>query len=185
MQSYQYRKSHCGDKTVVRSSYLHNGISYIGKMTSLYWIRAQLLESALSTVLWFNICFMMLVNRFSTNHSSINISPINSPRAILNMNSKYLCVCWKCSWYYRCYLLTETDMKKSLSYLILLPSWPGDKLFHDPSMHDLLTFFSSLDVSGILICGLFSHSEWCLPYEHAIDHHQDLTYQHTLIHRNK
>ena len=40
MMSYQYRKSHCGDKTVVRSSYLHNGISYTGKMTSLYWIGA-------------------------------------------------------------------------------------------------------------------------------------------------
>ena len=39
MPSYQYRKSHCGDKTVVRSSYLHNGISYTGKMTSLYWFR--------------------------------------------------------------------------------------------------------------------------------------------------
>ena len=37
MSSYRYRKSHCGDKTVVRSSYLHNGISYTGKMTSLYW----------------------------------------------------------------------------------------------------------------------------------------------------
>ena len=37
MSSYQCRKSHCGDKTVVRSSYLHNGISYTGKMTSLYW----------------------------------------------------------------------------------------------------------------------------------------------------
>ena len=33
--SYQYRKSHCGDKTVVRSSYLHNGISYTGKISSL------------------------------------------------------------------------------------------------------------------------------------------------------
>ena len=42
MSSYQYRKSHCGDKTVVRSSYLHNGISYTGKMSSLYWIGAQL-----------------------------------------------------------------------------------------------------------------------------------------------
>ena len=41
MPSYQYRKSHCGDKTVVRLSYLHNGISYAGKMTSLYWIRVQ------------------------------------------------------------------------------------------------------------------------------------------------
>ena len=46
MSSYQYRKSHCGDKTVVRSSYLHNGISYIGKMSSLYWIRA------LGVMLW-------------------------------------------------------------------------------------------------------------------------------------
>ena len=40
MSSYQYRKSYCGDKTVVRSSYFHNGISYTGKMTSLYWIKA-------------------------------------------------------------------------------------------------------------------------------------------------
>ena len=40
MSSYQYKKSHCGDKTFVRSSYLHNGISYTGKMSSLYWIRA-------------------------------------------------------------------------------------------------------------------------------------------------
>ena len=41
MPSYQYRKSHCGDKTVVRSSYLHNGISYTGKMPSLYWTKTQ------------------------------------------------------------------------------------------------------------------------------------------------
>ena len=41
MSSYQYRKSHCGDNTVVRSSYLHNGISYTGKMSSLYWFRPQ------------------------------------------------------------------------------------------------------------------------------------------------
>ena len=40
MTSYQYRKSHCGDKTILRPSYLHNGISYTGEMTSLYWIRA-------------------------------------------------------------------------------------------------------------------------------------------------
>ena len=39
MLSYQYRKSHCGDKAVVRSSYLLNGISYTCKTASLYWIR--------------------------------------------------------------------------------------------------------------------------------------------------
>ena len=36
MLSYWYRKSHCGDETVVRSSYLHNGISYTGMTTSFY-----------------------------------------------------------------------------------------------------------------------------------------------------
>ena len=40
MSSSQYRKSHCGDKTTVRSSYLHNGISCTGKVSSLYWIGA-------------------------------------------------------------------------------------------------------------------------------------------------
>ena len=40
MPSYQYRKSHCGDKTILRPCYLHNGISYTSKMTPLYWIRA-------------------------------------------------------------------------------------------------------------------------------------------------
>ena len=34
MSSYQYRKSHCGDKAILRLSYHHNGISYTGKMTS-------------------------------------------------------------------------------------------------------------------------------------------------------
>ena len=42
MTSYQYRKSHCGDKTILRPSYLHNEISYTGKMTSLYWIKQDL-----------------------------------------------------------------------------------------------------------------------------------------------
>ena len=36
--SYQYRQSQCGDKMVIRSSYLPIGISYSGKMASLYWI---------------------------------------------------------------------------------------------------------------------------------------------------
>ena len=47
ISSYQYRKSHCGDKTVVRSSYLLNGISYTGKMSSLYWIGALIIQGVL------------------------------------------------------------------------------------------------------------------------------------------
>ena len=43
MSSYQYRKSNDGDKMIIQSSYLHNGISYMGKTASLYWISPQVL----------------------------------------------------------------------------------------------------------------------------------------------
>ena len=46
MASNQYRKSHCGDKTILRPSYLHNRISYTGKMASLYWIGALIILRA-------------------------------------------------------------------------------------------------------------------------------------------
>ena len=49
MLSYHYRKSHCGDKTILRPSYLHNGISYTGKMASLYWIGAQVLTALMQS----------------------------------------------------------------------------------------------------------------------------------------
>ena len=56
MSSYHYRKSHCGDKTILRPSYLHNGISYTGKMTSLYWIRHQVISLALEQWnIWYNL----------------------------------------------------------------------------------------------------------------------------------
>ena len=58
MSSYQYRKSHCGDKTILRPSYLHNGISYTGKMTSLYWIGALIpserMRHVLLCMIWFD-----------------------------------------------------------------------------------------------------------------------------------
>ena len=38
MPFYKYRKYHCGDKTLIRASYLQNGISYTGKIRFLYWI---------------------------------------------------------------------------------------------------------------------------------------------------
>ena len=33
-----YRNSHCGDKTILRLSYFHYGISCTSKTTSVYWI---------------------------------------------------------------------------------------------------------------------------------------------------
>ena len=43
--SYQYRKSHRGDKTFVRTSYLHNGIYYSDKTAPLYSINLLLFIS--------------------------------------------------------------------------------------------------------------------------------------------
>ena len=60
MSSYQYRKSHCGDKTVVRSSYLQNGISYIGKMTSLCWIRDLGMKLVQYNNIWSALCILMV-----------------------------------------------------------------------------------------------------------------------------
>ena len=50
--SYQYRKSHCGEKTIVRSSYLHNGISYTGKVSSLYWFRPLVRTKYVILLVW-------------------------------------------------------------------------------------------------------------------------------------
>ena len=39
--SYQYKKSYCEDKTILRPSYLHNGIFFSAKMAFSIWIMAQ------------------------------------------------------------------------------------------------------------------------------------------------
>ena len=63
MTSYQHRKSHCGDKTILRPSYLNNGISYTGKTTSLYWIRAQCNITKWPLLIWIRV-------RITLDHSS-------------------------------------------------------------------------------------------------------------------
>ena len=79
---YQYRKSHCGDKTVVRSSYLQNGISCTGKMTSLYWITSQvtigsgngLVPFQYQAIIWTNSDLLLtwhLIAKFSLNQNLI------------------------------------------------------------------------------------------------------------------
>ena len=95
MLSYQYRKSHCGDKTILRPSYLHNGISYTGKMSSLYWIRA--LDPSL-THLPPNAAYM----RQGTGSILVQEMAWRRP--------------WKCFWKCRCMSgsLTITYIKKSV-----------------------------------------------------------------------
>ena len=60
MSSYQYRKSQCGDKTILRPSYLHNGISYTGKTTSLYWIGALCIYQSFLRPPWLRIMVWVL-----------------------------------------------------------------------------------------------------------------------------
>ena len=67
MLSYQYRKSHWGDKTILQPSYLHNGISYTGKMTSLYWIRALDVPSSPHVIL-----FLEWINIYQKHSNSFN-----------------------------------------------------------------------------------------------------------------
>ena len=68
MISYQYRKSHCGDKTILRPSYLHNGISYTAKMTSLYWIRVQTATSHPSALLFSSASLPTTISHSKTSH---------------------------------------------------------------------------------------------------------------------
>ena len=68
MLSYQCSKSHCGYKTILQPSYLQNGNSYTGKMTSLYWIRALVptvfVTHGISHKTWLQICCAL----FSSDH---------------------------------------------------------------------------------------------------------------------
>ena len=72
MTSYQYRKSHRGDKTILRPSYLHHGISYSGKMTSLYWIGAQAINNyytnSIATVMQCKPYHVKVMKRYFSNH---------------------------------------------------------------------------------------------------------------------
>ena len=45
--SYQEGKSNCGDKTVVKSSYLHDKNSYTGRTAILYWNSPRFLNKAM------------------------------------------------------------------------------------------------------------------------------------------
>ena len=47
-----YRKSHFGDKAIVRPSYLNSGIFYTCNMTYSYWIRAYVMIFVLRRIHW-------------------------------------------------------------------------------------------------------------------------------------
>ena len=65
MTSYQYRNSNCGDKTIWRPSYLHNGISCTDKITSLYWIGDQVVQPG-ADLIW--PCYYRTAHLTELNH---------------------------------------------------------------------------------------------------------------------
>ena len=138
MTSYQYRKSHCGDKTILRPSYLHNGISYTGKITSLYWIRAQVLSNTIIAS-W----IIVIIGPYS-------LSPVpTKPFNIKSMNQCWLIINWtitniinwtltnKFQWYfihntnylYHCNALENVIGKMAIiifRFQCVNSSWPSD-----------------------------------------------------------
>ena len=72
MSSCQYWKSHCGDKTVERSFYLHNGIPYTAKMASLHWTSHM--------IVWYMVAPMRLKQfwriRVNVSHEAMSTGDI-------------------------------------------------------------------------------------------------------------
>ena len=117
MSFYQYRKSHCGDKTILWSSYLHNGISNTGKMTSLYWI--GVLAATIMTVDTYN----------SAVRERYEISYVISS-LILIMPLPFLCIMYNII-YNAVFIITNTHVNQGG----LLVTWTNfnprlDKLSH-------------------------------------------------------
>ena len=107
MSSYQYRKSHCGDKTILRPSYLHNGISYTGKKTSLYWIRAQFIfeenvtpwqTKEVMALTWFHLQWSYAREGKNTPFNFIDRDVKNGgyhdTHSYFKTNYKYICPDW-------------------------------------------------------------------------------------------
>ena len=112
MSSYQYRKSHCGDKTVVRSSYLHNGISYTGKMTSLYWIGALVSLSG-KAVRLFTMPVIIGMNSWYGTHPR-HISKLNEATDYYFANTFfYVSWLWK---YFKSPWLTDEEQASSFRW---------------------------------------------------------------------
>ena len=111
MTSYQFRKSHCGDKTILRPSYLHNGISYThgwGTTQRREWILDEL-RNRFCTIFATDSWYLALAIRYL--HALIQEDPY-----ICNHDVMYTLVRWylleshhKCS---RMCLWRDVDMQR-------------------------------------------------------------------------
>ena len=85
--SYYYRKSHCGDEMVVRPSYVHNQISYTGKMASLYWTTPRV---AVPAHLSLSDMFALFVKyNFYKHSSTTHFSSLQWHKCVQHMRTLY------------------------------------------------------------------------------------------------
>ena len=91
MTSYQYRKFHCEDQTILQPSYLHNGIPYTGKMTSWYWTRAQWSLLLLPLV---KACHLFSMKSFISKPRLTYLFRLKFNMALWRHMGSYVCVAW-------------------------------------------------------------------------------------------
>ena len=129
MSSYQYRKSHCGDKTVVRSSYLHNGISFTGKMTSLYWIGALASEicGCNNNCVSLQLIYVVHIVNITCDTDWISQTPVDNNSLLVDALACFCHTKYRCLSRYSCYIvylsndalmLTHVHISMHLSFQI-------------------------------------------------------------------
>ena len=95
--SYQCRNSHCIEKIILWEAYLHNGNSCTGKTTSLYWIRALVIDGLgvsffyLSSTRGANLNIKMLSYHYGNSQSKMVL-----PQSYLYNGNSYI---WKDNFY--------------------------------------------------------------------------------------
>ena len=92
--SYQYRNFHCGDQRILGPTHLHNGISYTGKIASLYWIRSQFTKW-FREVLCFTVSFYIEnnpINRSYKDHNKLWLHLLDSLKLSKNKKGNTMCV---------------------------------------------------------------------------------------------
>ena len=139
MTSYQHTKSHCGDKTVVSSSYLHNVISYTGKMASLYWTNPQVLNYGEGWTINKALCNPSFAQYLSTlfKRERYLVYSLKTWKKSYYQN-KFVC---KSLWYFRTQFNTSLAHKDE-GWVVFFSLWPISQTF----------FPSQLKFDGNFVC---------------------------------
>ena len=144
MTSYQYRKFHCGDKMILRPSFLHNAISYTDKMSSLYWIRAQNYSTAIALSLGYGkeITYSQIMDVMT--HPCLNLTRWGQDKWPLFRRQHFKCIVLnEYVWSLNKISLkfVPKDLINNIPALVQIMAWRwlGDKPLSEPMMFCLLT----------------------------------------------